>query len=159
MKQLLPSFSVDRLNAVWFRRIINIYPPYLGSGARVRHISEDFKHLVVTMPLTWYNRNAVGKHFGGSLFSMTDPFYMLMLMKILGSDYIVWDKRAAIDYLLPGQGTMTAEFKLSDEQIQEILIRTRNGKKYLPEYTIPITDPDGRVVAKVNKTLYIRKKN
>ena len=43
------------------------------------------------MKLSLRNQNYVGSHFGGGLFSMTDPFYMLMLMNVLGSEYLVWD--------------------------------------------------------------------
>src|SRR2546429_7301474 len=66
------------------RRGINLYPPYLGASVRVTHISDDFRRVEVEMPLRFYNRNYFGTHFGGSLYSMCDPFYVLMLANILG---------------------------------------------------------------------------
>ena len=102
------------------RRRINFYPPYLGASVRVMHISEDFRRVEVEMPLRFYNRNYVGTHFGGSLYSMCDPFYMLMLINILGPDYIVWDKAATIRFRKPGKGLMKATFELTEEKIAEI---------------------------------------
>ena len=89
----------------FLRWALNFYPPYLGAGVKVRHISSDFREVRVSMGLTWYNRNYVRTQFGGSLYSMTDPFYMLMLMENLGRDYVVWDKAAHIEFVSPGKGT------------------------------------------------------
>ena len=80
------------------RRILNLYGPYLGAGVRVRYLAKDYREAQVEMKLRWYNRNYVGTHFGGSLFAMIDPFYMLLLMNSLGRDYIVWDASADIDF-------------------------------------------------------------
>src|SRR5690242_6864509 len=102
------------------RRFIRLYPPYLGAGVRVTDIAADFRRIEVEMPLRFYNRNYVGTHFGGSLYSMVDPFYMLMLINILGPDYIVWDKSAAIRFKRPGKGVMKATFELTEEKIAEI---------------------------------------
>jgi hypothetical protein len=140
------------------RRRLNLYPPYWGTGVVVKKISPDFREAVVQMKMKWYNRNYVGTHFGGSLYSMTDPFLMLMLMQILGKEYIVWDKAAHIDFIKPGRGTVTAKFVIDDEQIEDIVIKTADGQKYLPEFTVDIKDRTNSIVARVIKILYIRKK-
>jgi hypothetical protein len=80
------------------RRWVNFWPPFLGAGVRVKHIAGDMRAVDVEMRLRWWNANYVGTHFGGSLFAMTDAFYMLMLMANLGREYIVWDKAATIRY-------------------------------------------------------------
>ena len=139
-------------------RRLNFYPPYLGTGIVVKKISPDFKEAIVQMKMTWYNRNFVNTHFGGSLYSMTDPFFMLMLMQILGKEYIVWDKAAYIDFIKPGRGTVTAKFVIDQKQIEDILKKTADGQKYLPELTVDIKDQTNNKVARVIKTLYVRKK-
>ncbi|MGD0987027.1 MAG: DUF4442 domain-containing protein [Candidatus Sulfotelmatobacter sp.] len=101
-------------------RWVNLWPPFLGAGIRVIHIATDMKAVDVEMKLRWWNANYVGTQFGGSLFAMTDAFYMLMLMANLGGDYIVWDKAASIRYRKPGKGTVRAEFRLSESQIDDI---------------------------------------
>lgn len=106
----------------------------------------------------WYNRNYVNTHFGGSLYAMVDPFYMLMLIPILGNDYVVWDKAATIDFIKPGRGTMTAEFSITEAMVTDIIEQTAAGDKYLPRYQVLILDEQGETVAKVNKLMYIRKK-
>jgi acyl-coenzyme A thioesterase PaaI-like protein len=140
------------------RWIMNLYPPYLGAGVWVRHISADFTHIQVEMPLRWYNRNYVRTHFGGSLYSMTDPFYMLMVMERLGRDYIVWDKAASIDFIAPGKGTVYADFRIDDALLNDIRQRTAGGEKYLPELQVEVRDAAGELVARVHKTLYVRLK-
>ncbi len=141
-----------------FKWLLNFYPPYLFAGVRLRSISEDFRQLKVQMRLKWYNRNYVGTHFGGSLFSMTDPWYMLMFMQVLGKDYVVWDRSGLIEFIKPGTGTVTCDFKITDEMLSEVLEKTQNGDKFLPEYCVQVLDEKGEVVVKVKKGLYFRKK-
>ncbi|MCJ8168277.1 DUF4442 domain-containing protein [Atopomonas sediminilitoris] len=144
--------------ATWLRWGLNIYPPYLGAGVRVRHISQDFRQAHVSMGLNRLNRNYVGTHFGGSLYSMVDPFYMLLLMECLGRDYFVWDKAAYIDFVAPGKGRVHAHFKIEQALLDDIRARTADGDKYLPELEVQVVDDDGALVARIMKTLYVRQK-
>ena len=137
---------------------MSLWPPFLGAGIKVKHITADFREVVVSMKLRWYNRNYVGTHFGGSLAAMTDPFYMLMLIHILGSEYTVWDKTSTIDFIAPGRGTVTARFSLNDDQIAEIKNETASGNAYFHELSVDIVNESDEVVARVNKKLYVRKK-
>ncbi|MDF2395295.1 DUF4442 domain-containing protein [Pseudomonas sp. 3MA1] len=140
------------------RWVMNLYPPYLGAGVRIRQISADFREVQVSMGLGWYNRNYVGTQFGGSLYSMVDPFFMLMLMENLGRDYIVWDKAAAIDFIAPGRGPVFARFSIDQALLDEVRRQTANGEKYLPQLQVEIHDGSGTLVARVDKTLYVRRK-
>ncbi|MCU1717971.1 DUF4442 domain-containing protein [Pseudomonas sp. 5P_3.1_Bac2] len=140
------------------RWLMNLYPPYLGAGIRVQEISPDFRRARVKMGLGWYNRNYVGTQFGGSLYAMTDPFYMLLIMESLGRDYIVWDKAASIDFVSPGKGPVYAEFIIDDGLLEEIRQRTASGEKYLPQLQVEVRDGQGELVARVDKTLYVRLK-
>ena len=146
------------MNLKIFKFGINFYPPFLGAGIKVKYIAPDYKEVFVSMKLRWYNRNYVGTHFGGSLAAMTDPFYMFMLIHILGSEYIVWDKTSTIDFIAPGRGTVTAHFILKDDQIAEIKRKTADGDPYYPEFSVDIVNELGEVVASVAKKLYVRKK-
>lgn len=146
------------LSAKSLKRVLNLWPPFWGAGLKVLSISDDFSHAKITLHLRWYNRNYVGTQYGGSLFSMTDPFYMLLLLKRLGKNYIVWDKSAHIDYIAPGKTRVYAEFALSDDEINNIKQQTASGDKYLPEYKVRIFDENDETVAVVKRTLYIRLK-
>ena len=121
-------------------------------------MSANYKEIIVHMKMRWYNRNYVNTHFGGSLYAMTDPFFMVMLIQVLGKQYIVWDKAVHIDFIKPGRGKVTARFIIKEEQIDNILEKTADGQKYLPEFSVDIKDEAGDTVARVTKTLYIRKK-
>lgn len=116
------------------------------------------------MKLHWWNRNYVGTHFGGSLYTMCDPFYMLLLMEALGRDYIVWDKRASIRFLKPGRGTVRARFHIPEERVEEIrreadAVDRESPAKVEPTFTVDVVDEDGEAVARVEKLLYVRKKD
>jgi hypothetical protein len=139
------------------RRWINLWPPFLGAGIRIKHIASDMKAVDVEMKLRFWNANYVGTHFGGSLFAMIDPFYMLMLMANLGRDYIVWDKAATIRYRKPGRGTVRAEFRLSDNQIEDIREKLKTLPKYEPVFSVAVKDEAGVVIAEVEKVIHVRK--
>lgn len=137
----------------------NMYVPFLGAGIRIVKVDPDFRYMRVEMPLRAFNRNYVGSHFGGSIYSMTDPFYMMMLMQNLGPDYIVWDRAAKIDFLKPGRRRLIVEFRYSEAEIQEVRKKTAGGQKYLFDKEVLIHDEVGELIAKVVKTLYVRKKD
>jgi acyl-coenzyme A thioesterase PaaI-like protein len=141
------------------RRWINFWPPFLGAGIRVSRIAPDMKSIDVEMKLRFWNANYVGTHFGGSLFAMTDAFYMLMLMANLGGEYIVWDKAASIRYRRPGKGTVRAEFRLSDSQIEDVREKLKTLPKCEPVFSVEVKDEDGVVIAEVEKVLHVRKKD
>ncbi|QSP96382.1 DUF4442 domain-containing protein [Marinobacter salinisoli] len=145
-------------SAKGMRLLLATFIPYRGAGIRVTHIAEDFSSATVEMRKYRFNTNYVGTHFGGSLYSMVDPMYMLLLMRRLGNDYIVWDKFASIDFIRPGTGTVTARFSLTDERLNEIREATAGGDKHLPEWDVDVLNEDGEVVARVHKVLYVRKK-
>ncbi|HET9791009.1 MAG TPA: DUF4442 domain-containing protein [Candidatus Angelobacter sp.] len=140
------------------KRLLRIYAPYLGAGVRVTHIADDFLTVHVEMPLRFYNRNYVGTHFGGSLYSMCDPFYMLMLINVLGPEYIVWDKSAAIRFKRPGRGTVKAVFEIPAAKVAEIKAAADSLGKVEPQFQVLVTDAEGLVVAEIDKLLYVRKK-
>lgn len=146
------------MNKKWVRRLVNFWPPFFFTGIKATYIRPDFRVIEIELKLRWYNRNYVGTQFGGSLFSMTDPWYMMMLLYNLGEDYYVWDKSAHIDFLQPGRGRVRALFEIDDQLLEHIRSETAMGEKYLPQFTIDILDDDDRVVARVVRTLYIRHK-
>lgn len=140
------------------RRVLNFWPPFLFTGIHVAEIGDDWRNARVELRMRPWNRNYVGSLFGGSLFAMTDPFWMLMAMHALGRDYIVWDKAGAIEFLKPGRGTVTAQFRLDDAALDEIRAATADGDKYLRWFDVDVSDADGDVVANVRKQLYVRRK-
>ena len=145
--------------ATGIRRLLNLWPPFRGAGIRVREISEDFRTATVELRANLFNKNYVGSHFGGSLYAMTDPFFMIMMMKNLGREYIVWDKAGTVRYLKPARGTVVARFTLDPRAVEEARAKTAAGDKHEPSFKVDIVDAEGNVVADVEKTLYIRRKN
>lgn len=140
------------------RLLLNLYPPYLMTGIVVREITRDWRRIVVRMGLHWYNRNFFGTHFGASLYAMTDPFFVIMLARNIGPEYFVWDRAATIEFLRPGRGFVTAVFELTPARIAATLEATAGGEKYQPTWPVEVRDESGEVVARVMKTLYVRRK-
>lgn len=140
------------------RLLMNLWPPFLFAGIRVLAISPDLRHVAVRLKRHWFNRNYVGTHFGGSLFAMTDAFWMIMVLENLGRDYIVWDKAGEIEFVKPGRGTVVARFDLDDATLDGIRDATADGDRHLRWMRTEVVDAQGDVVARVRKQLYIRRK-
>ncbi|MCM2349923.1 MAG: DUF4442 domain-containing protein [Bacteriovoracaceae bacterium] len=147
-----------KLRQLFLDKLINFYGPFIGAGVKLEKMTKDFRHARVSMKLTFYNRNYMGTQFGGSLYAMTDPWYMLMLIKNLGQDYIVWDKAASINFRKPGKGKVFADFNLTEEHLQEIRATLVTQKKMDYVFKVEVKDTEGKLIAEVDKVLYIRKK-
>lgn len=139
-----------------FKWILSLYPPLWGTGIWVEHVSEDFREVVVTMVPRFYNRNAFGAHFGGSLAAMTDPFPTLMLMKVLGPDYRIIDAETRIRFLEQARGRVTARFVLEEDTLAAIRAATSGGDKHFAVFEVDITDEAGKIVVEVEKRIYVR---
>lgn len=136
----------------------NLFPAFRGTGARIDEISDDYRRIRIRIPLNWRTRNYVGTIYGGSMYGAVDPIYMIMLIKNLGSEYVVWDKAATIRFKKPGKETLFAEFRLGQREINEIKLILRDQKSVDRIYTVEITDSAGTVHCVVEKTLYIARK-
>jgi acyl-coenzyme A thioesterase PaaI-like protein len=139
------------------RWLLRIWPPFVFSGIRVTALADDWTHVRVELRERWYNRNYVGTHFGGSLFAMTDPFWMILLLRRLGPGYRVWDRAAEIEFVKPGRGTVAAEFTLDDATVAAVRSATQGGDKHLRWFETAVTDAAGEVVARVRKQVYVRR--
>ena len=135
-------------------RLLNLWPPLLGAGIRVRRMDAALRAIDVEMKMRAWNRNYVGAHFGGSLFAMTDPFYMMMVMENLGDGFVVWDKAASIRFRRPGQGTMRAQFRLTEERLDEIRSAVEREGRVDVRFAVEVKDANGTVVAEVERVLY-----
>jgi acyl-coenzyme A thioesterase PaaI-like protein len=139
-----------------FKWTLSLYPPLWGTGIWVTHVSKDFREVVVTMASRFYNRNAFGAHFGGSLAAMTDPFPTLMLMRVLGSDYQIIDSETRIRFLEQAQGKVTARFVIDENALAVIRAATAGGDKHFAEFQVDITNEAGKTVTQVEKRIYVR---
>ena len=145
--------SIKSRLRVW---AFNFFPAYRGTGARVTHIAGDWREVRVKLRLTWRTRNYVGTIFGGSLYGAVDPFYMVMLIKNLGPEYIVWDKAANIRFKKPGRSTLYARFTLDEAELQSIHEEARTARSIDRVYRVDLMDAQGVVHAEVDKVIYIR---
>ena len=146
------------MKARTLRLLLNLYPPLLGAGVHVRTLTEDYREALVELRPHWYNRNFFGDHFGGGLYAMTDPFYALMLIHILGDGYRVTHAAGNISFLAPARGVVSARFLIAYEHIAAIRDAAADGEKHLPQYTTDIVDRAGNAVARVTHTAYVRRK-
>ena len=121
-------------------------------------LAEDYRYCKVELKNRPWTRNINNSQFGGSMFAMTDPIYPTMLMGSLGKEYMVWDKQADINYITPGRGKLTAEFLLTDNELEQIKQQTEWGDKFFPDFVVHVKDSKGELVCEVKRKVYIRKK-
>lgn len=140
-------------------RMYNVWPALRGTGGRVTHVSRDWTELDVKLRLSWRTRNYVGTIFGGSIYACVDPYAMLLVMRQLGDDYVVWDKSARVQFKRPGTETLYAQFRIPRELAAELKARADAEKKFDWHYSLDLKDADGRIYATVDKTLFIARKD
>src|SRR6266849_2968684 len=136
----------------------NRFACYRGTGARLRYVAPDWSEIRIELPLSWRTRNYVGTIFGGSLYGAVDPIYMIMLIRRLGPDYIVWDKAATIRFKKPGKETLHARLLVPDEELSAIRTALESMRSVDRTYTVDLVDSAGVVCATVEKVLYIRRR-
>ena len=146
------------MNPTLLRYGMNFWGPFRGAGIKVEQISQNYRHVRVRLKLGLLNRNSSGVHFGGSLFAMTDPFYMIMFSQNLGKGYVVWDYAAKIEFVKPGRGTVVADFEITQAQVDEFIAAAASGEKVLRDFVVEVKDAAGDVVTRITKTIYVRKK-
>ena len=146
------------MKASTFRRVLNVWPPFFFNSIRVQSISADYSEVKVVLRLRPWNRNYVRSQFGGNLFAMTDPFWMLLVMHQLGNDYFVWDKAGAIDFVAPGREDVYAHFKLDPAVVDQLRAEAADGRKVLHWFETDVVTASGEVIARVRKQVYVRLK-
>lgn len=141
-----------------YKKLLNFYPPFLGAGIRIKKHNPEGNSYLVQMKLRWYNRNVAGTHFGGSLYAMCDPFFVFAAYSHFGDDYIIWDKSASIEYVFPGKGTVSGLFEISKDKLVDMKKEVDTLGKKTFFFDAEILDERKRVVCKLKKEIYIRKK-
>ncbi len=137
----------------------NFFPAYRRTGARITYIAGDLLEAQIKLPLNWKTRNYVGTMFGGSMYAAVDPIYMIMFIKLLGPDYIVWDKSAAIRFRRPGCSTLRARFVIDKSEPEAIREELKGKDKLDRAYQIELLAEDGTVCAVIDKVLHFRRKS
>ncbi len=141
-----------------YPKLLNFYPPYIGAGIRLKDLNESKNRFHIEMKLKWYNRNVYGTHFGGSLYAMCDPFFVFIIYHYFGEDYIIWDKKASINFKRPGRGTVHAIFEIPLKKLEEIKHEVDQEETRNFDFSSEVLDANNEIVALVSKTVYIRKK-
>ncbi len=134
---------------------MNWYPMYFGTGGKILEISDDWKYLKIRLRLNLWTYNYVGTIFGGSMFSASDPFYMLMFMHLLGKDqYVVWDKGGSIQFIKPGKEAIYAEFVISDELLKDVKHQIDTHGKYEWHMHLEWKTKDGTLISRIDRKMW-----
>jgi len=140
------------------RWLFNLFPAFRGTGARITHLSDDYRDVRIRLPLSWRTRNYVGTIFGGSMYAAVDPFHMVMLIRNLGDDYVVWDKAGRIRFRKPGRETLYARFTLEEAELEAIRRELEDLESTERVYQVELVSAEGVVHAEVEKTIHIRRR-
>jgi acyl-coenzyme A thioesterase PaaI-like protein len=131
---------------------------YRGTGARMRYIAPNWSEIRLDVPLSWRTRNYVGTIFGGSIYASIDPICMIMLIRRLGPEFVVWDKAATIQFKKPGRETLHAQFVVSDQELAAIRVALETKRSVDRTYAVELVDGSGTVCATIEKVIYIRRR-
>lgn len=157
-KLKIPTYASMKIGPKFLERFMRFWPPFLGAGINIEYMAQDASHTVVTHTPNIFTRNLVGTAFGGTILSMTDPFFMFAGVYGLGKEYLVWDVGVEAQFVKPGRGKLTADIRVAPETFELIRQKTADGQKYLHWFDVQITDTTGDTVAVVRRQVYFRKK-
>lgn len=149
---------LDDLRTLLHRWRLNLFPAFWCTGARITHLSRDFREIRLRLPLGLRTRNLVGTIFGGSMYAAVDPVYMVMLMRNLGAAYEVWDRAATIRFLRPARETLHARFALEEGELEAIRKAVRIHGRVDRSYEVELASEDGTVHAEVGKVIHVRRR-
>lgn len=155
----IQKFSTARsesLKTTLLRWGLNLFPAYLGTGATVSFLSDDFQEVHVRIPWNWRTRDHLGKIFGGSLYGAVDPVYPMMLKKNLGENYTVEDEEATVRFLKPARTDLYGRFKIDDEELDRIRNELEHHDSVTRVYSVDLLDDNDTAYARVDKTFTIR---
>lgn len=133
-----------------------LWPPFLGAGIHIIELDDDFTSLTSRLRSSRLSRNNQGTQFGGSILSLTDPFFTIMLLHHLGNEHYVWDRAVEAEFVKPGRTALTAHFSVTPELVAELRAAAAGGDKVLRWLEVEVRDADGDVVARVRKQIYVR---
>ena len=148
-----------KLAAFSTKLVLNGWPSIRRAGGKVIFLSEDFSRLKVRLKLGWKTRNIVGTIYGGSMYASTDPFFMLMLMKILGPEFVVWDKGCTIRFHKSAKETLFADFHISPAMLAEVHSKVGTEGQATFSWTVQYTNNEGVVFAEFDKVIYVAQKS
>jgi len=75
-------------------------------------------------------------------------------MKILGKDYVVWDKAASVKFVRPIVSAVKCRFLITDELVAEVKQKITEQGEYTFDLPLKYEDEQGNVYAVFTKTVY-----
>lgn len=155
----LRALMSPKAYAGFYRICLNFWPCIRGGGGRVIYIAPGFTELIVRLKFNWRTRNLVGTIYGGSQYASTDPMFMLMLIEILGSEFVVWDKGCTVRFRRPARTTIFAKFAITPEMLKDVRDNVAKHGEYSFTWKAEFKDKDGVVYCELDKVLYVAQKS
>ncbi len=157
-----PSFlTTDRRESfkTWrFRTLMNWYPMFFGTGGKILFWSSNSREVHLRLRRSIWTYNYVGTIFGGSMFAASDPFYILMLLLVLGKSYVVWDKAGIIRFRKPARQTLYTRYLLTDDDIGNIQQDVAANGQTERTFRLQWLDANGVIHAEIERRCYIADK-
>ena len=156
--EILKTDKKESFKSKGFRIGMNWYPMFFGTGAKILFWSNDWSEVHLRLKLNIWTVNYVRTIFGGSMFSATDPFYMLMFMHMLGKDFVVWDKSATIKFKRPGKKPLYAIFKITSEILDKVKTEVKTNGETTYVALVQWVDKELNVYSELERSIYIANK-
>lgn len=139
-----------------FAAAMSAYPPLFAAGVRIRDIPDDWSSAHLILKVNRLNSNAHGAAFGGSLFSMTDAMFGMLVMQRLGREYEAWTRTGTFQYINPGRNNAHATIRVTDAMVEQIKHEIASDGFCNIPYTTVITNDDGSTVGIGQQELHCR---
>ncbi|WP_436514500.1 DUF4442 domain-containing protein [Ekhidna sp. To15] len=131
---------------------------YRRSTGRITTVTKNLRRIEIKIPISYKNKNYVGTIFGGSLFSATDPIYMVQLIQLLGPAYVVWDKSSIVKFKRPASTDAYSVFEFTAQELDDLKQEVEEKKEVDIVKIVHLTNKEGRLFCEIEKTIYVADK-
>ena len=157
----LKRYHSPNLKANELRRMLNLWFPFIVNRIKIISIADDFYKMKVQLKHSFWNRNPNKSVWGGSITSVLDPFFPIMMKQIIlkrGLRTDFFSKAVNVEFIKQVETHIFFQFKITESEVIEAEKILQNDGSYNNWHSVNGIDINGNICVKGKIQIYLRKK-
>jgi acyl-coenzyme A thioesterase PaaI-like protein len=139
------------------RRDLELFPPWWLYRIKVLENRDDWRHVRIRLPLSFFTRNLGGSMFGGAQACLADPVAAIACAHIF-PDYSVWTRALTVDFREIGNSDLELRFDFDAALEARIRDELQTAGRSTPSFEYAYYRADGALCTQITATVAIRPK-